>query len=661
MGNVAGDSTSALFMLVFIAVGFYVSWASLSSVTVRRVKDVLLVVVALVALVRLFSSPETVDTIMTSTTGTRIGGEDMADLLSWLVLVCSFHLVSPKTLLFLCVPLLSMMGLLVSVGGDAGTMIYFILFLGLACLMLILENWNTASGYDRGRAQTRFSRRVALAAGITVISLALGWIVGLTVNSKLGRLPRGYGMASLIPQTDSVYPQVGSGPANSSDKELFCVTASTARLWRGQVYNEYNGHGWRMTLGDSENRLQSELAPASPYMYQTSVPPESVSESRPSTQEFEQTIKVTSGPLLAVYAAPEIRTIITDRRMEFISFGGMVTSRRWYSAGAVLKVISQVSVAGSAELRDAGTRYPSAIREGYLDTPESCWKVRPLTNQIVKGKKNPYDKAAAIRDYLAGHFTYDLNAPATPHLDDPVTYFLFESKRGYCDVFSTAMVVMCRQAGIPARWATGFAPGQYSDKDRSFHVQAKDSHAWAEVYFPKYGWIEFDPTPGGEGESWKKRALDRLNTLEVMLGVNLPRVLLYAIIVLLAAYLLKTEVLDRFIRRNRARHGVNVRPSPAVETYRRMCVLLSKFGFPRHPDVTASEYASSLDTGFTGELSHLAEAAKILTSDFEEARYSERQVPPERIEKGIATLEHLKQGLRDAKKRHQIMGKRARE
>jgi hypothetical protein len=79
---------------------------------------------------------------------------------------------------------------------------------------------------------------------------------------------------------------------------------------------------------------------------------------------------------------------------------------------------------------------------------------------------------------------------------DIVDYFLFELKEGYCDYYATSMVVLARAAGLPARLVVGYAPGYYDARNAIYVVTEAEAHAWAEIYFPEYGWIEFEPTGG---------------------------------------------------------------------------------------------------------------------------------------------------------------------
>ncbi len=144
----------------------------------------------------------------------------------------------------------------------------------------------------------------------------------------------------------------------------------------------------------------------------------------------------------------------------------------------------------------------------YLELPKSLpARVKKLAAQITKGDKNWYDKAVDIESYLqSGQFTYDKKNVAIPGKNqDYVDQFLFITKRGYCDNFSTSMVVLLRAAGVPARWVKGYAPGNYtnstSDGTRTYQITNNDAHSWPEVWFPKDGWIPFEPTKGFFGQT----------------------------------------------------------------------------------------------------------------------------------------------------------------
>ena len=146
------------------------------------------------------------------------------------------------------------------------------------------------------------------------------------------------------------------------------------------------------------------------------------------------------------------------------------------------------------QLREASTEYPENIRERYLDLPRSVPKrVHQLAQEIVAGKINPYDKAKAIETYLRT-YPYDLEVPAPPKDQDVADYFLFDLKKGYCDYYATAMVVLARSSGLPARFVSGYASGSYDAPNAQYVVRELNAHSWVEIYFPEIGWVEFEPT-----------------------------------------------------------------------------------------------------------------------------------------------------------------------
>ena len=115
-----------------------------------------------------------------------------------------------------------------------------------------------------------------------------------------------------------------------------------------------------------------------------------------------------------------------------------------------------------------------------------------------------------MNQYLKTTYPYDLSIAPQGEDMDAVEYFLFEQRRGYCEQFSSSLAVMARSQGIPARVATGYAPGEYNPFTGLYEIKASDAHAWVEVYFPQYGWTTFDPTPSFDSTPWQYRAAGNL-------------------------------------------------------------------------------------------------------------------------------------------------------
>jgi transglutaminase-like putative cysteine protease len=146
------------------------------------------------------------------------------------------------------------------------------------------------------------------------------------------------------------------------------------------------------------------------------------------------------------------------------------------------------------DLRTVQQVYPEWLERYTQLPPDFPVSISQLAQTLTKNLDAPYDKAQVITQYLRNNITYSTSIGAIPENVDPSEWFLFEHKAGYCNFYATAEVLMLRSIGIPARLAVGYAQGEYDPETGSFSVRQKDKHAWPEVYFNEYGWIEFEPT-----------------------------------------------------------------------------------------------------------------------------------------------------------------------
>ncbi|MEO6457639.1 MAG: transglutaminaseTgpA domain-containing protein [Chloroflexia bacterium] len=159
--------------------------------------------------------------------------------------------------------------------------------------------------------------------------------------------------------------------------------------------------------------------------------------------------------------------------------------------------VSSISRATAAELQSASANYDGWLTR-YMALPAGrSREIGELAATVVfeADASNPYDQARAIEAYLRDNYTYNTNIPTPPAGTDPVEWFLFQNKQGYCTYYAASMIVMLRSIGIPARLSTGYAPGNYDSTAQTYVVTEARAHAWPEVYFPGYGWINFEPTP----------------------------------------------------------------------------------------------------------------------------------------------------------------------
>jgi hypothetical protein len=203
------------------------------------------------------------------------------------------------------------------------------------------------------------------------------------------------------------------------------------------------------------------------------------------------------------------KSIAVETLPWFLPGGALATVDRLQNdpptlAAASYTVTVDQSIATAPELEAADNAYPdwlapytSLPATGYR-SPDVLDRIHKKALEVTAGATTIYDKVTAIEAFLRSpQFTYDLSTPKPPLGNDPIDYFLFTSKRGYCAYFATAMGDMLRTLGIPTRLVNGFGPGNFDTVLNTMVVRSLDAHTWVEVYFPTYGWIPFEPTPDG--------------------------------------------------------------------------------------------------------------------------------------------------------------------
>ena len=170
-------------------------------------------------------------------------------------------------------------------------------------------------------------------------------------------------------------------------------------------------------------------------------------------------------------------------------------------AGTDYEVVGLASTASPDDLASASAEYPNWVTNRYLQLPDSVTeRTRAEAQRVVieAGATNQFDKVWSIQNYLRTQFTYELNSPSPPGDQDWVDYFLFDHQVGRCEQFATAMVVMTRSLGIPARLVSGYNYSGETDEFGEIIYRENQAHTWVEVFFPDYGWVPFEPTSNQE-------------------------------------------------------------------------------------------------------------------------------------------------------------------
>ncbi|MDQ4125748.1 MAG: DUF3488 and transglutaminase-like domain-containing protein, partial [Actinomycetota bacterium] len=268
------------------------------------------------------------------------------------------------------------------------------------------------------------------------------------------------------------------------DELVMRVRASAPAMWKGMVFGTYDGRVWNAANGDEA----VPLGDAAPFEYPVSL------RSLGPRARITQTFYVEAEQPNVIFAAGQPDTIWYEGGVEVDALGG-VRTQATLTDGTVYSVVSTRGAASLDELRALPHEAPPAQIEQFLQLPGDLpARVERLAREITRGATTDLDKVIAIERYLKNNYEYDLDSPVPPPGRDAVDHFLFDADVGFCEQFASATAVMLRSLGIPARVVAGYAVGSRNTFSGYYDVRASDAHAWVEVWFPHYGWYEFDPT-----------------------------------------------------------------------------------------------------------------------------------------------------------------------
>lgn len=397
---------------------------------------------------------------------------------------------------------------------------YLVAYLLIAFLLVVRihvlereDEWQKARvAYDPGLLFDFLREGILFAVVVLVISWTIPSAVdGMTMNPTLARISRPWAELQRTWSrlfTSLNYRGAGTsgwfgtnmsfrGPLNLSDRLVMYVDAPAGRYWRASVFDEYTSAGWRAT----DTRLvQLQGEPAHIPLTEAGLGRKVINATFEVVEPAgtvlftpAQPVQV-SIPANIVVAGPVSERATNDVNSLPETAVAQVHAKDTLIVGDKYKVLAAVPDIDEQSLRNAGTDYPSYIRQHYTQVPATVPQaVSDLAREITQNAATPYDKAKAIEQYVRT-IDYDETIPGPRPGEDGVYYFLFEEQAGYCDYYASSMAVMLRSLGIPARIAQGYALGEYNQEQMRYEVRGVDAHTWVEVFFPRYGWIEFEPT-----------------------------------------------------------------------------------------------------------------------------------------------------------------------
>ena len=309
---------------------------------------------------------------------------------------------------------------------------------------------------------------------------------------------------------DGYYPQgqdqLGGKP-NPKDDPVMIVSTPRNTYLRGVILNDYTGRKWQNTTGARRYLRQSaRLADMREALFDEKLPPPSVrnalcepatvsvrmlSESASTLFVPQRVRELFPGGDLVPYFSNSSELFITRNLKPDDSY---TVSAPLFQAGdpglgTLIEVCSTLEDSAYSDIVDTYTILPN-----HLEEP-----VYAIAVEVSSAKASPYEKALALQSWLARNCRYTLDVEPQSANDDFVTHFLLDTREGYCTHFASAMTVLCRMIGLPARYIEGYLAEP--DEDGNALVTGLSAHAWTEVYFSGFGWLTFDATPRRSGNN----------------------------------------------------------------------------------------------------------------------------------------------------------------
>lgn len=352
-----------------------------------------------------------------------------------------------------------------------------------------------------------------------IIILAGGWTIGhvaearpaerISLENAANRLEtwakEGYGgeMATAVTGYNLSGDEQDMGlPLRQGSRPYFTAESPVPTYWRGETLSNYDGRKWTGTPEDMKTLyVPGTIEPSldedkKTSLKHTSRATQQITFTHPMTQSF---------PLFGGGRIAEVLDLQSSWKavpltVQADDAAGTVkvplNSGEPEVSGYRIKV--DIPEVDSSRLSQDSGPDPAGVKEKYLQLPDHLpERIKELASSITASSGNRYDAVLAVENYLRDHYVYALDTKVPAEGTDFVDDFLFQTKEGYCNHFSTAMAVLLRSQGIPARYVKGFAPGKEEvGQPGRYLVNEGDAHSWVEVYFPAEGWIPFDPTPG---------------------------------------------------------------------------------------------------------------------------------------------------------------------
>jgi hypothetical protein len=632
--------------------------------------------VLFVTLQRLLSGEGLIDVLIGSRPGNAQPDVVLATLLSGLVMVRSFALLTNYSLLFCAVPTIAMLGLTGSSNPDTEIVVYFFLFLLATIFMVAFEHHLRLREESAGAGPPSVRSHASTALALFVAVAAVGGGLTLATRPILSRLSpfttpilrKAQNLPSFNTaiQSSSTYLPVGSGPISLSETPVLEVRGDLrTSLWRTRIFDRYTGRGWTTSQPEELRMptLRSEVAMQPPDGMQVNIErfyrmefegdPNRTERVRPET--VTQTIMLRADLPQWIPAPGRATTLLWPYWPIATDTAGIISARQTLQPGLVYQVTSDIAVPEPRLLRQTQPPDRNSFYEPeYLDLPLGTERVQDLARRITAEKSNAYDKALTIQQHIEKNCGYTLLGEPTPQATDAVDYYLFTTKEGACDLAGSAMAVMCRAVGIPARVAVGYLEGMEDPQTNARVLREADAHLWVELFFSGYGWVTFNPAPASidaatDPVGQVARTAQRFWRGLARRGIAVLFTLGLTLAFLGAAAKPGLDLWWVMLRERRlaaalARQG-DSRAILALR-YRELTEILGRSGWRRAPAETPAAFLARLRSEVPPDLSPAVGTAEYVTDAFTRARYAEEPVPAGTLATIAARLRDLRRLLR---------------
>ncbi len=326
--------------------------------------------------------------------------------------------------------------------------------------------------------------------------------------------------------------------------------------WRGIAFDHYDGRAW------SRSDNARHAVPVQGWYYK-------VEESAQGTDWIQQTFFVEALSTNVVFAMRKALAVSRDVGLLQRDSAESLYTAPYRSKKLRYTVISD-AVSPDPGLISGRPIISPAIRRMYLQIPSLDPRIADLAERSTQKAPGSYAKARMLEQYLRSNYGYSLALRGSPKNKDPLAAFLFDVREGHCEYFASAMAIMLRQIGVPARLVNGFRAGEYNGIGKNWTVRKYHAHSWVEAYFPPYGWIEFDPTPPEPQHSrsaltsWLSNLADALDLWWWESVVNYDSLRQYRV---LAAFRDKTDMFRQNAKDFLSRMGAGIQKALALSQF----------------------------------------------------------------------------------------------